>query len=192
MDVIGVLELSSIAAGLVALDLMAKAAPVEIVTTLTVCPGRLVIVVTGDEASVELALQAGKREQAVYLVDELYITNLDPRVLPAIRGEGETGEWDALGVIESLSVAAGIRAADIAAKAAAVRLVEVRLAGGMGGKSTVKVLGSLQDVEASVAAAAGWVREKGLLCNSVVLPRPHPDIRPFVLDLPHEGARLWS
>ena len=192
MDVIGVLELSSIAAGVLALDVMVKAAPVEIVATRTICPGRMVIVITGDEASVELALEAGKRDRQSFLVDELYIARLHPLVLPAIRGRGEAGEWDALGVIESNSAASGVEAADVAAKAAAVRIAQVRLAGGMGGKSTVKVVGSLEDVEAAVGAAAARVRDKGLLCNSVILPRPHPDIRPFVLDPLHEGARLWS
>jgi microcompartment protein CcmL/EutN len=100
-----------------ALDAMVKAAPVTVITTRLVEPGRLVILITGDVASVEASLAAGKTGRLAELVDELFIRNLDPQVIPALRGEARAVEWDALGIIESLSVAAGIEAADAAAGA---------------------------------------------------------------------------
>ena len=111
-DVIGVQEYSSIAAGVQALDAMVKAAMVEVITTRTVEPGRLVILITGDVASVEASLAGGKAGREQDLVDELFIRNLHTQVIPAIRGEGAAAVWDALGIIESNSVAAGIEAAD--------------------------------------------------------------------------------
>lgn len=192
MDVIGALEFSSIAGGIVAMDAMVKAAPVRVITTKTICPGRLVILITGDEASVEYSLVAGKRQGAPHLVDELFITNLHSGVIPAIRGVADAGELDALGVVESLSATASISVADRAAKEADVRIVRIRLAGGMGGKSTVKITGPIHEVEAAMAAGARWVEDRGLLCRQVILPRPHPDIRAFLLDLPHEGDEPWS
>jgi microcompartment protein CcmL/EutN len=191
-DVIGVQEYSSIALGVEALDAMVKAAPVEVITTRLVEPGRLVILITGDVASVEASLAAGKIGRLAELVDELFIQNLDPQVIPALRGENRAGEWDALGIIESLSVAAGIEAADAAAKASAVRVVDIRLSGGMGGKSTVKLMGRIHEVEAGMAAGVRLVSDKGLLCREVVLANPHPDIRQHVLDLPHEGMGVWK
>jgi microcompartment protein CcmL/EutN len=192
MDVIGALEFSSIAGGIVAMDAMVKAAPVRVVTTSTVCPGKLVIVITGDEASVEFALEEGKRYGAPHLIDELYITNLHPGVIPAIRSTQHSGELDALGVVECLTVTASIRVADLAAKEADIRIVRIRLAGGMGGKSTVKITGRIHEVEAAMAAGVRWVEERGLLCRQVVLPRPHPEIRSFLLDLQDDGATAWS
>ena len=191
-DVIGVQEYSSIALGVEALDAMVKAAPVEVITTRLVEPGRLVILITGDVASVEAALSRGKAGRAGDLLDELFIQNLDPQVIPALRGEARAGEWDALGVIECLSVASGIEAADAAAKASAVRVVEIRLAGGMGGKSTVKLLGRIHEVEAGMAAGVRVAADKGLLCREVTIPNPHPDIRSHVLNLPHEGMDVWK
>ena len=192
MDVIGVLELSSIAAGIAALDRMVKAAPVSVITARIVCPGKLVILITGDVASVGIALGCGREGNEDAVVDELFISNLHPLVIPAIRGRADAGEWDALGVVESLSVTAGVRAADAAAKEAEVRIPEVKLAGGMGGKSTVKITGPIHEVQAAVAAAVASIEPRGLLCRQVILPRPHPDIRPFVLGLPHEGTELWN
>ena len=191
-DVIGVQEYSSIAAGVQALDAMVKAAMVEVITTRTVEPGRLVILITGDVASVEASLAGGRTGREADLVDELFIRNLHTQVIPAVRGEGAAGEWDALGIIESNSVAAGIEAADLAAKAAGVRIAEIRLSGGMGGKSTVKMMGSIQEVEAAMAAGVRSVTDKGLLRRVVTIPNPHPDIRSHVLNLPHEGMDVWK
>lgn len=191
-DVIGVQEYASIALGVQALDAMVKAAPVEVITTRLVEPGRLVILLTGDVASVEASLAAGSSGRQGDLVDELFIQNLDPQVIPALRGEAQAGDWDALGVIECLSVASGIEAADAAAKAAAVRVAEIRLAGGMGGKSTVKLMGRIHEVEAGMASGVRVAADKGRLCRQVILANPHPDIREHVLDLPHEGRAVWK
>lgn len=194
-EVIGVQEFSSIAAGIQAVDAMVKAAPVSILRTGVVCPGKFVALITGEVAEVDAALAAGRDTAAAFLVDELFIPNLHPRVLPAIRGEAGRGEplaaRDALGVIECYSVAAGIEAADIAAKEADVRLPEVRLAYEMGGKSFLQVTGPIEDVEAAVRAGAAHVERKGLLCHRIIIANPHPDIRPHVLKDRWEERELW-
>ncbi len=192
VDVIGVQEFSSIAAGYLALDAIVKAAPVSILAARIVTPGKLVLLFTGDVASVDASLTAGRRSAEDSLLDELFIPNLDRKVIPAIRGPVAVAEWDALGIIESYSVTAGIEAADIAAKEAEIEIPEIRLAGGMGGKSTIKIMGRIEDVEASLAAGVGCVEGKGLLCRQVVIPRPHPDIRGHVLKGEREVDEIWS
>jgi microcompartment protein CcmL/EutN len=191
VDVIGVQEFSSIAAGYLALDAIVKAAPVSILASRIVTPGKLVVLFTGDVASVDASLTAGRGSAADSLLDELFIPNLDRKVIPAIRGPVNVAEWDALGIIESYSVTAGIEAADLAAKEAEIEIPEIRLAGGMGGKSTIKIMGRIEDVEASLAAGAGCVEGKGLLCRKVVIPRPHPDIRGHVLKAEREVDEIW-
>ncbi|MEE9308030.1 MAG: BMC domain-containing protein [Spirochaetia bacterium] len=192
VDVIGVQEYSSIAVGFLALDAIVKAAPVNILATRIVTPGKFIVLFTGDVASVEASLTAGKDSREGDLLDELFIPNLDRKVIPAIAGPVSVQEWDALGIIESLSVTAGIVAADLAAKEAEVRIPEIRLAGGMGGKSTIKVMGRLEDVEASLAAGAGYVQGKGLLCRQVLIPRPHPDIWGHLLKAEREVDEIWK
>ena len=192
VDVIGVQEYSSIAVGFLALDAIVKAAPVNILATRIVTPGKFIVLFTGDVASVEASLTAGKDSREEDLLDELFIPNLDRKVIPAIAGPVSVQEWDALGIIESFSVTAGIVAADLAAKEAEVRIPEIRLAGGMGGKSTIKVMGRLEDVEASLAAGAGYVQGKGLLCRQVLIPRPHPDIWGHLLKAEREVDEIWK
>ena len=189
--VIGVQEFSSIATGFFALDGIVKAAPVRILVTRIVTPGKLVVLFTGDVASVEASLGVGRECAGEDLLDELFIPNLHPWVIPAIEGPVSVAEWDALGIIESLSVTAGIVAADLAAKEADVQIPEIRLAGGMGGKSTIKVMGSLEDVQASLSAGADYVQGRGLLCRQVLIPRPHPDIWEHLLKGRPEVDEIW-
>jgi microcompartment protein CcmL/EutN len=179
--VIGVLEFSSIASGIEAFDSMVKAAAVKIIDAKTICPGKFYIIITGEVADVDAALSAGKQGREGYLIDELFITNLHHQIIPAILGTVEATLWEALGVLEAFSIISSIEAGDIAAKESPVELPEIRLATGMAGKSYVKIIGSVDNVEASMRAAKQHVQGKGLLCKDVIIPQAHPEIKPFIL-----------
>ena len=129
---------------------------------------------------------AGLEVQTVRLATQPF-----PEILRE-EGPAATVEWDALGIIESLSVTAGIVAADLAAKEADVQIPEIRLAGGMGGKSTIKVMGTLENVQASLSVGADYVRERGLLCRQVLIPRPHPDVWEHLLKARPEVDEIWK
>lgn len=181
VPVLGVLEFNSIAAGIEAMDFMVKEAPISIVDAKTICPGKFLILISGDVASVDASLTAGKRAGAGYLIDELFLPNLHEYIIPAIVGAVECDIWDAVGVVESFSSTASIVAGDIAAKRAEVVISEIRLATGLGGKSYVKMVGNIFEVEASMQAAVDYIKGRGLLCKDIILPQPHPDIKPFFL-----------
>ena len=83
---------------------------------------------------------------------------------------------EALGILESFSVASLIEGADAMAKAANVRLIEVRLAMALGGKAFAMVTGSVSAVRAAVEAGAQMIARKGLLVNKVVIPQPRPEL----------------
>jgi microcompartment protein CcmL/EutN len=69
-----------------------------------------------------------------------------------------------------------IEAADAAAKAADIELIELRLAMALGGKAFATMTGNVSAVQAAVEAGAAVVSEKGLLVNKVVIPRPHENL----------------
>jgi len=179
--VLGVLEFNSIAIGIKAMDAMLKAAPVKIIDAKTICPGKFIIIITGDVASVDASLTKGKDAGEGYIVDELFIPNLHKYILPAIVGAVECKIWDAIGIIESFSIIAGIEAGDIAAKTADVIITEIRLATGLGGKSYVKMVGDIYNVEAAMNAGINYIKDKGVLCKYVVIPKPHPDLKTFFM-----------
>jgi len=85
-------------------------------------------------------------------------------------------DMDALGILESFSVASLIEGADAAVKAANVRLIEIRLAMALGGKAFMTLTGSVSAVESAIEAGAQVVGQKGMLVNKVVIPRPRPEL----------------
>lgn len=176
MSAIGMNEFMSIPTGMFACDAMLKAADVELVSAGCVCAGKYYIVVTGDVAAVRSAVEAGKADSESYLVDSLVIPNVDSQVAPAICACTSVEQLNALGIMECYSLCAAIHAADAAAKAADVTLLEVRLGRGLGGKSFVLLTGEVAAVEASIRAAEALEETQGLMARSYVIPSPHPDM----------------
>lgn len=175
-ECIGLLEFSSIAAGIEALDAMLKAAPVRVVLARAVSPGKYLALVTGEVDAVKDAVHAGRTGREDALLDELLLPNVHPEVFAALAGPVRVELLDAVGVIETVTVSAAIVAADLAVKTASVTLLDLRLANGLGGKGTVTMTGEVSDVRAAVDEGAGYARERGTLTRAVVIPRPHPDL----------------
>ena len=168
-NAIGMIELSSIAEGINAADAMAKAANVELIHASTICPGKYIVIVHGEVGAARAAMGAGAAAAGRYIVDELLISNVDPQICPAIMMTAQPGEIEAVGVMEYFSVASAIMAADIAAKAANVRIIEIRIGFAIGGKGFVTLTGDVGSVRAAVAAAT---KEEALLVSKRVIPRP--------------------
>ncbi|HMM21116.1 MAG TPA: BMC domain-containing protein [Selenomonadales bacterium] len=170
---IGLLEIKTVTRGIEAADQMLKSANVELVMAQPLCPGKYVIMVTGDVGAVQSAVRTGKTVGADSVVDEFVLPNVHPGVYPALAGCTDVKELKALGVIESFSVASAITAADAAAKAAPVELVEIRLARGMGGKAVVLLTGDVGAVTAAVRTGSAMIEDSGFLVDRLVIAAPH-------------------
>jgi microcompartment protein CcmL/EutN len=173
---IGLIELGSIAAGFEVCDAMLKTADVELVLARTICSGKYMILIRGDVGAIRAAVEAGSQAGHFSVIDTFIIPNVHPSIFPAISGTAKVEALEALGVIESFSVASLIEGADAMAKSANVRLVEVRLAMALGGKAFASVTGSVAAVRAAVEAGAAVIARKGLLVNKVVIPQPRPEL----------------
>ncbi|MFC1735876.1 BMC domain-containing protein [Candidatus Hydrogenedentota bacterium] len=178
---IGLLEMMSVAAGIEVCDAMVKTAPIELLDAKPVCPGKYLVMVAGSVASVESAMAVGRETAAETFVDELFLPKVHEQVIPAILRTNQVSSLNALGIIETFSVAAGLWAADAAAKAANVTLVEARLAGGLAGKAFVTMVGEVADVEAGVAAGASDAAARGMLVRKTVIPNPDEALSEFIL-----------
>jgi len=175
---VGIVEVASIAAGVRAADAMLKTAQVELLEAGPTSPGKYVITVGGDVASVAAATEAGVAEAGDQLLGQVLIAHLHPQVVDAIHGVMDHAEIRAVGVVETATVAAVIRAADAAAKTAVVDLLELRLARGLGGKGYVTFTGDVGSVQVGVAAAADAAAQDGAIVGTAVIPAPHPDLWP--------------
>jgi len=177
MIAIAAIETSSIAQGTVVGDAMVKTAEVTLVEACTLSPGKYWVLIGGDVAPVRASYARGLDAAADTLLDSLFIPQLHEMVLPALRGTAPGPDDDSLGVIETLSAATTILAADRAAKAARVTLRDLRLANGLGGKGYVFLSGDVSNVQAAVEAGRAEAQAKGLLVRSVVVPRLHAQMK---------------
>ena len=174
---IGAVETSSIAQGTVAADAMVKMADVELLELGPLSPGKFWVLIGGDVANVRSSFGRGVEVAGETLLDSLFIPQLHEGVMPALRGTAPACDHDALAVIETLTAASAVVAADRAAKAAEVVLRDLRLANGLGGKGVLWLSGAVSDVEAAVEAGRAEALQKGLLARAVVIPRLHAQMK---------------
>jgi len=144
------LEFDSIARGIRAGDAMAKRAPLMTLHAGTVHPGKYIVLAGGEVGGVEEARLAGRLAAADSLLDEIYLPEVHPDVVAAIVGERRQEPGEALGIIETRTVAAILGAADAGVKGARVALLEVLMADGLGGKGYLLFGGTVSEVEAAV------------------------------------------
>jgi microcompartment protein CcmL/EutN len=154
---LALLELDSIAAGIEAGDAMAKRAPIDVIRAGTVHPGKYLILIGGAVGDVEEALAAGREVGAFSVLDVVLLPNVHPELVAAIRGTRRLPAGEALGIIETATVAAIVEAADAGLKGARVHLLDLRLADELGGKGYLLFDGALADVEAAVEIGAGRI-----------------------------------
>jgi microcompartment protein CcmL/EutN len=172
---LALLEFNSIAAGIQAGDAMVKRAPVEHIRSGTVQPGHYLVLVAGDVASVGEAIQAGVETGQAALRDQLFLPNVHPDVVSALTEGFQPGRpVEALGVVETHTVAAAILAADAGLKGALVRLHQLRLADGLGGKGLAIFAGLVTDVEAAVEIGASLAANQ--LVRQVIIPQLHMEM----------------
>lgn len=178
---IGMVEFNSIAVGIHTCDAMVKKAPVYIVDSGPVCPGKYLVLITGDEESVKESINTGVIIGDNTVVDSLIIPNVHPQVIPAVRGMTDVKTIKSIGVIETFTVASTIISADAAAKTAEVDLIELRLARGIAGKGYFVLTGELFDVEAAMDAGTNIILKQGVLAQKRIIPAPHPDMGDVLL-----------
>ena len=176
MEAIGILESNSIAKGIEAADAVLKAADTALLYAKPVCPGKYTILFYGDVAAVSASLDAGAAVIDAHLVDSVVIPRIHPQVIQAISLSTAPDGVNAVGVMEFFSVTAAVYAADAAAKAADVTLLDVRLGVGIGGKSFAVLTGEVAAVEEAVRCGMAAGEEKGLAVTSTVIPTPRKEI----------------
>jgi microcompartment protein CcmL/EutN len=177
---IALLEFDSIAVGIETGDAMVKRAPLDVIKAGTVHPGKYLVLIGGRVADVEEALDAGRSTGAGHLIDEMLLPDVHDDVVAALVGGRESGTGEALGIVETTTVAAIIEAADAGVKGASVTLREIRMADGLGGKGYLLFSGPVAEVEAAVEIGTGRVEEQ--VVASRVIAQIHEEMDENLLD----------
>lgn len=170
---LALLDFNSIAAGIQAADAMIKRAQVDVIKAGTVQPGRYLVLLGGPVGEVEESLTAGREAGERTLLDDVFLPHVHPDVVDAIGGMRAPDRADSVGIIETATVPAAIKAADAGVKAAMVRLLEIRMADGLGGKGIVLFSGVIADVETALETGLN-VLKPGLIVHHTIIPQLHP------------------
>jgi len=175
---IGLIELSSVATGLLVQDTMLKAGDIKLLLARSICSGKYLIVVAGDVTSVQAAVLAGATAAGASLIERRQIARVHPSVLAAISNavDVDPRQLRSIGVVETFSAASIIEVADAAVKSANVALLRIHLAMALGGKGFVLMAGDVSSVQAAVAAGAKVAGEDGMLVGKAVIAAPSEEL----------------
>lgn len=180
-NAIGIIELASIYKGYAVQDAVLKSANVEKLIARTICSGKFFMVVRGNIADVETAINVAGEVGGFAVVNLTTIPNIDPRVFPAISGNTAIEinikkEVGAMLIIETFSVVSAIKAADYAVKEADLEILRVHVAMAVGGKGFVVITGNIGSLEAAAKPAVEYCKQEGMLAGYVIIKNPHKDI----------------
>ncbi len=173
---IALVEYSSIAVGIHAGDAMVKRAPITVIKSGTVHNGKHIVLIGGSVASVEESFAEGVLIGGEYVVDKVILPDVHEQVHDAILKVRIPCSGDAVGVIETKTVAATIKSADAGVKGAKVDIVEIRLADDIGGKAIAIFTGNVEEVEAAVEISKQKVTDPEFWHKDIIIPRIHSDL----------------
>ena len=178
---LGVLELSTIARGIVAADAGLKRSPALFLASRAVSGGKHLVMFEGGVAEVQEAMAAATLAAGDKLLDLVLLPAADDQVWGMLGAPVSPLNWslapdaEAVAIIETATVCAAIAAADAALKLVAVTVQDVRFAVDLAGKAYFTLTGTLDSIQAAaaVAAAVADLRLVGL----EVIAQPSPDLR---------------
>jgi len=175
---VALVEIEAISKGYVALDAVVKQAAVHVRFAKAVTPGKFVMLFGGDVASVMEGLEAAREVAQSLLVDELFLAQAHPGLLPAIDQRAAPAHGEAVGVVETTTISSCVLAADAALKMSDVAVLKMHLALNIGGKGYFTLAGPLADVEAALDGARDVVGPERLV-GVELIPRPHAEVRGY-------------
>ncbi len=181
LHALGMLEYTSIAKGIESADQMVKTAAITPLFFKTICPGKYLAAIHGNVAAVTASIEAGRESGGTAVVDGFILASVHSQILWALSGAAKQDDLNALGVLETFSAASIVLAADAAAKAANVTILDIHLAMGLGGKGYAYMTGDVAAVQAAVKAGESVIAQSGLLVASAVIPRPAPNVWNHIL-----------
>ncbi len=173
---LGILELKSIVKGIETADVATKAGNVRLALAAPICPGKYIVIFSGEVGSVKAAFQSAQKNAGVFLVASHMLTSVHADVIPALTATTYPESVKSIGGIETMSAAASIWIGDHIRKSAAVQLLEIRIARGLGGKGFVLFSGDIAAVNTAIRAARDKFGEAGEILADMAIATPSDEV----------------
>lgn len=168
---LGMLEFRSIAKGIEIADVVLKAAEVQLIICKTICPGKFMILISGEVGAVGEAIENAEKQSKRFLISSFLLPNVHEDIIRALKSKFKVMPKGAIGVVETTNVITGIFILDKALKAAQVKLFKLSLGMAIGGKSYFVIYGDVSSVEEAVKEALRGIDEKKIV-SSIIIPAP--------------------
>jgi microcompartment protein CcmL/EutN len=184
---LGIVELRSIARGVVAAAAALKRSPAALLHSRPVSGGKHLVIIRGGVAEVEEAMAAARAAAAEHLLDHLELAMADLQVWPVVESLGQAPwaasavmahGWDrddaaeAVLIVETTTVCAAVAAVDAAVKVADVIVCDVRLAQEISGKAFFTLAGALSAIDAAADAAREAAGDRLVAIERIAQPVP--------------------
>lgn len=174
---IGALEFRSISKGIYVSNEVLKKAFVEVLYLRPICPGKFLLLISGENCEVKEAIDLGVTLGEKYLVGNFVISSIHEDIIKALKGQYDEKNIDnkALGIMECNKVVSGIIALNKTLKSSNVSLVKLNLAFAIGGKLVYIVSGDLSSVESGMREGEESLKGRDII-NVSIIPFVHRDI----------------
>jgi microcompartment protein CcmL/EutN len=178
---LGVLEVATIARGVVVADAALKRAPAVLLSSRAVSGGKHLVMLEGGVAEVDEAISAGVLAAGDLLLDRVTLAAADPQVWPMLGAPLTPPDWtadpaaEAVAILETRTVCGAIAAADAACKVAEVTVRDTRFAVDLAGKAYFTLTGTLGAIEAAAEAAREAAHDR--LVGAEIIAQPAPELR---------------
>ncbi len=175
---LAVLEISTIARGVVAADAGLKRSPAILLHSRAVSGGKHLVMFEGGVAEVEESFAAALLVAGDTLVDRVWLPAADDQIWPLLGAPVTPPDWtgdhgaEAVAIIETRTVCAAIAAADAACKIAEVTVRDARFAVDLAGKAYFTLTGTLDAVEAAARAARAAADDRIVALELIAQPSP--------------------
>ncbi len=173
---LGILEVRGMVALAAAVDVMFKAASVELVGRHMIGSGWLTVVIEGTTADVQTAIDIGRDTASRHgeVITAAVVSRVEAEALASMPHVGaalaDTQAYEALGILETKGVVPLVAGTDAMVKAGDVELAGWTSIGGA--LVHAFVTGSVGDVEAAIAAGEQAARRAGEFHRALVLSQP--------------------
>jgi microcompartment protein CcmL/EutN len=171
---IAVIEFSSIADGIFTTDALLKKAPISMIKSGTVSHGRYLTIFGGTTGSVGESLSEALVVGSGSVLDHAFLPDVHAKVHDAVFGKRTECTQESVAILETDTISANVRAAELALKGTEVSLVEIRLADyEMSGKAISVYNGALHEIEAAMNIASDFLRGRKEFTRHRIIARPH-------------------
>lgn len=161
-------EFKSISKGTEVTDEMIKLAEVQIVLFRVICPGRLLVILSGDEDAIRTVFNKGNEADEGHILDSALISGIKDTVIRALTSRVMMPPKGALGLFETMTISSGIKALDSTLKGGNLNLVKLQIASGISGRLVFTVSGDVSDVEQGLKSGKDAIEARRIINTSII------------------------